>query len=275
VILAGATDLALTVTKALQDPKKIIWIGRIGELAMIDDGPRALRLGAGVKLADAAPSLAAISGDLGEVMRRFGSVQVRAAGTVGGSIANASPIGDLAPCLIALGASLELRRGDAVRRLPLEDFFLGYRRTDRRASEFVCAVEIPRPDSPAAFRAYKVSKRVDEDISAVLGAFWFRLDGRRIAEARIAYGGMAATPARARNAERAAIGIALDDQASWQPALAALAADFTPLSDMRASAGYRSLVARNLLLKALTEVRGAPHAQTRLHAGSEVHHVDA
>jgi xanthine dehydrogenase small subunit len=273
LILAGATDVGLWITKGLQDPRKIIWLGRVAGLDAIEDRGDVIRLGAGVTHAAAFASLNALSPDLGEIVRRFGSVQVRASGTVGGSIANGSPIGDLAPCLIALGATLELRRGDDVRRLPLEDFFLAYRKQDRLPSEFVSAIEIPRPKADHVFRAYKVTKRFDEDISAVLGAFSFRLENRRVSEARIAYGGMAGTPARARNAEGFAIGIRLDDESTWRGALQALALDYQPLSDMRASATYRSLVARNLLLKALMELRGAPVSETRLVAPREVSHA--
>jgi xanthine dehydrogenase small subunit len=263
-ILAGGTDVGLWITKGLQDLRKIIWLGRVAGLGEITESESALRLGAGVTLAEAMPHLHAIHPDLGEVMRRFGSVQIRASGTVGGSLANGSPIGDLAPCLIALGATLELRRGGETRQLPLEDFFLDYRKQDRRPGEFVSAVGIPKLGAGDEFRAFKVTKRIDEDISAVLAAFCFKVENRRIGTARIAYGGMAATPARARMAEGFAIGARLDDEKTWKGALTSLALDFTPLSDQRASAAYRALVARNLLLKALMEMRGMPLDETRI-----------
>ena len=217
------------------------------------------------------PHLASIHPDLGEIMRRFGSTQVRASGTVGGSIANGSPIGDLAPCLIALGATLDLQLGAKKRSLPLEDFFLAYRKQDRAPGELVTGVNVNLLDGTSAFRAYKVSKRFDEDISAVLGAFRFTLDGRRITAARIAYGGMAATPARARKTEAACAAIDLDTPATWTAALDAMAQDYAPLTDMRASSAYRSLVARNLLKKALLEVAGTSPIDTRVRPGGLVH----
>ena len=150
-------------------------------------------------------------------MRRFGSVQVRTSGTVGGNIANGSPIGDLAPALIALGGRVVLRKGEATRTLPLEDFFIAYGKQDRAPGEFVVAVEAPPLADGQHYRAFKISKRIDEDISAVMLGARIDLDGRRIAGARIAYGGMAATPKRAANSERALIGADLDGAGDLAP----------------------------------------------------------
>ena len=257
VLLGGATDVGLWVTKRFLRLAKIIWLGRIAGFDRIDMRDDGLSLGAGAKLADATPSLAALHPDLGLLMSRFGSEQVRASGTVGGNIANGSPIGDLAPALIALGAEVELRQGATSRTLPLEAFFLAYGKQDRRASEYVRALSVPRLKPHQAYRAYKVSKRFDEDISAVMAAFRFDLEGRRIALARVAYGGMAATPKRAAACEAALIGVDLDQPSTWDAAIAAIAADFQPLTDMRASAAYRSEVAANLVRRALMEVSGA------------------
>ena len=243
-LVAGCTDVGLRLTKDLARLDKTIWLGRVQGLDSIDEGPEALSLGATVSHLHARRALAALDPDLGELMRRFGGVQVRAAGTVGGNIANGSPIGDLAPALIALGATLELRKGERIRSLALEDFFLAYRKQDRAPGEFVRRVVVPKPIVGAAFRCFKVSKRLDEDISAVMGAFNVALEGRRIASARIAYGGMAGVPKRASAAEAAIAGASLDEPASWQAALEALSRDFTPLADQRASAAYRALVAR-------------------------------
>ncbi|MDB5510243.1 MAG: xdhA [Hyphomicrobiales bacterium] len=265
-LVSGATDVGLWITKGLQDIRKIVWLGRVAGLDAVSDEDGSLKLGAGVTLADALPLLREIHPDLGEVMRRFGSVQVRASGTVGGNLANGSPIGDLAPCLIALGATLELRHGGVTRTLPLEDFFVAYRKQDRRAGEFVTSVTIPKLAASDQFRAYKVTKRLDEDISAVLAAFRFEVVDGRIGRARIAYGGMAGIPARARSAEGFILGARLEDEKSWRGGLTALALDFTPLDDQRASAAYRSLVARNLLKKALMEMRGAPALDLRIAA---------
>ncbi|MGJ3264193.1 MAG: xanthine dehydrogenase small subunit [Salinarimonas sp.] len=256
-ILAGATDVGLWITKALMEIETIVWLGRVASLRETRATPETLTLGAMVSHADAHAALAAIDPDLGELMRRFGSVQVRASGTVGGNIANGSPIGDLPPALIALGATLHLAGADGARALPLEDYFLAYREQDRRPGEYVRAVEIEKLRRHDVFRCYKVTKRIDEDISAVMGAFRLRVEGRRVAAARIAFGGMAATPARAPQAEAALVGLDLDDELAWAPALDALARDYRPMSDHRASAEYRAVVARNLLFKALAEIAGA------------------
>ena len=225
-------------------------------------------MGAMLALEDAAPLLGAIHPDLREVLRRFGSKQVRASGTVGGNIANGSPIGDLAPALIALGGRVVLRKGAETRALPLEDFFIAYGKQDREPGEFVAAVEAPRLEAHQHYRAFKVSKRLDEDISAVMLAARVDIDGRRIVGARIACGGMAATPKRAASAERALVGVNLDERRSWHAACAALSQDFAPLTDQRASAAYRMTVAANLLEKALLEISGvsAPTRIGMLHA---------
>ncbi|GGK36810.1 xanthine dehydrogenase small subunit [Salinarimonas ramus] len=256
-ILAGATDVGLWITKALMEIEKIVWLGRIEALRETHATPETLTLGAMVSHAAAHEALAAIDPDLGELMRRFGSAQVRASGTVGGNIANGSPIGDLPPALIALGATLHLAGAKGTRTLPLEDFFIAYRRQDREPGEYVRAVDIDKLRKHDVFRCYKVTKRFDEDISAVMGAFRLRLDGRRIASARVAFGGMAATPKRAPLTEAALVGLDLDDELAWAPALDALARDYRPMSDHRASSEYRALVARNLLFKALAEIAGA------------------
>ena len=265
-LVGGATDVGLWVTKQLRDLARVIWLGRVAGFDRVreaSDG--ALSLGAGISLLDAAPHLAAIHADLGELMRRFGSVQVRVSGTVGGNIANGSPIGDLAPALIALGGRVVLRRGEAARSLPLEEFFIAYGRQARGPGEFVAAIEAPRLREGQHYRAFKVTKRFDEDISAVMLAARIDLDGRRIGDVRIACGGMAATPKRAANAERALLGASLDEPESWEPALAALAYDFTPLTDQRASAAYRMAAARGVLRKTLIEIGGAA-APTRVGA---------
>ena len=263
VLLGGATDVGLWVTKRLQRLPKIIWLGRIASFEKVGGDDDQLSLRAGVTLEDAGLFLPSIHPDLGLLMSRFGSAQVRASGTVGGNIANGSPIGDLAPALIALDGRVELRQGATLRELPLEAFFLGYGKQDRRPSEYVRALHVPRLQPHQQYRAYKVSKRFDEDISAVMGAFRFDLDGRRIAGARVAYGGMAATPKRASACEAALVGADLDDPASWAAAVAAIDKDFQPLTDMRATAAYRAEVAANLVKRALTEVAGLG-APTRL-----------
>ena len=273
-LVAGATDVALWVTKELRDIPKVIWLGRVRGLDEIDDRRDAISLGATVTQAQAMPYLAALDRDLGELLRRFAGNQIRTAATVGGNIANGSPIGDLPPALIALGATLGLQFGERTRTLPLENFFLDYGKQDRRPGEFVRVVRIPKFGADERFRCYKISKRFDSDISAVMGAFKLRLDGKRIAGARIAYGGMAAIPKRARAAEKALIEKHLDRPGEWNDALAALADDFQPIDDLRASAAYRLDAARALLRKALLEVGGAAHP-TRLVGMRETAHVGA
>jgi xanthine dehydrogenase small subunit len=194
-------------------------------------------------------------------------------GTVGGNIANGSPIGDLPPALIALGSTLVLQKGEHRRLLPLEDFFLAYGRQDREPGEFVYSVRVPRLRYGEHFRCYKVSKRIDQDISAVMGAFKIAVDGARIGAARVAFGGMAGIPQRAPATEAALVGARLDRPDTWHSALAALPGDFSPIDDHRASAQYRTDVARALLRRALAEMAGASTAETRVAGRREDAHV--
>jgi xanthine dehydrogenase small subunit len=251
-IVAGATDVGLWVTKQLRVLDPIVLISRVRELQQLVDTGGALEIGAGVTYADAKDALAALYPDMGELLRRLGGEQVRNAGTIGGNIANGSPIGDSPPAVIAMGARLVLRRGKEQRELPLENFFLDYGKQDRRPSEFVEKIIVPKPAPGLRFRAYKVSKRFDQDISSVLGAFALQLDGGKVASIRIAYGGMAATPKRACHAEAALEGKPWN-QASVNAAMTALDQDFAPLTDWRASAAYRSMAARNLLQRLFIE----------------------
>ncbi|MGQ7791568.1 xanthine dehydrogenase small subunit [Faunimonas sp. B44] len=261
MLVAGATDVGLWVTKQHRRLAKLIDAGRVPELRRMDETAGALRIGAGVTLRDAADALGRLHADLGELMRRFASVQIRNAGTVGGNIANGSPIGDLAPALIALGATLHLRRGDERRNLPLEDFFIAYGRQDRHPGEFIEAVTVPRPGSAARFACYKLSKRFDQDISAVMAAFLVELDDDTVTSARLAFGGMAATPKRAPATEAALIGQRLG---AAEGAADSLADDFAPITDMRASTGYRLKAARNLLRRFLIEAGSESPPLTRV-----------
>ena len=263
-LVAGATDVGLWVTKGFRDLPKVIHLSRVNGLNEIAETEDELVLGATATHTQALSHLTALDPDLGELWRRFGSVQIRAVGTIGGNIANGSPIGDAAPALIALGAAVELQKGEAVRNLPLEAFFLAYGKQDRRPGEFVRRLRIPKPRPDRVFRCFKVTKRFDEDISAVMGAFRLDIDGRQVRSARIAFGGMAATPKRAAETEGALSGAGLDAPAAWEAALTALGRDFTPISDQRAGAAYRMDVARALLRKALIEAGGRASADTRI-----------
>ena len=263
-LVAGATDVGLWITKQLRDLPRIVHTGRVASLHEVRERSDRVEIGAAATYAEAEPALRALDPDVGEMLRRLGSKQIRAAGTIGGNIANGSPIGDSPPVLIALGATIELRLGKARRTLPLEDFFIDYGRQDRNPGEVLTRIIVPRPGPAEHFRCYKISKRFDQDISALLGAFRLRVQEGRVVEAHIAYGGMAAIPMRARRAERAAAGLRLDEPAAWPTAAEALAEDFSPIDDHRASAAYRMRVARSLLVKALAEVAGHPSAETRV-----------
>ena len=263
-LVGGATDVGLWVTKQLRKLPKIIHTGRVKEMHAVSFTKDAISIGAAATYAEAEQALAAIDPDVGELLRRLGSKQVRASGTVGGNIANGSPIGDTPPALIALDATLYLRKGDKTRRLPLEDFFIDYGRQDRAAGEVVTSVTVPRLGESDIFRCYKISKRFDQDISALLGAFRFTIKAGKIQDARIAYGGMAATPKRAQTAESALQGIRPNDRKGWQKAIEALSDDFQPISDMRSSAEYRMQTAKALLQKALTEAAGKSSTASRV-----------
>jgi xanthine dehydrogenase small subunit len=267
-LLAGGTDVGLWVTKQHRVLDTLIYLGGVEGLDAVAITETHIEIGAAATYTDAEAALAAQYPDFGEVIRRLGSVQVRNAGTIGGNIANASPIGDTPPALIALGASLVLRRGGLRRELPLEEFFLDYRKTALRRGEFIERVRVPRAAPERRFRAYKISKRFDQDISAVCGAFSLVLEHGRVGDIRLCYGGMAATPKRARACEQALMGRPWTET-SVASVLPVLDGCFTPLSDMRASASYRRLVARNLLRKFQLETGGRPGA-TRLLAGERI-----
>ncbi|QPH52964.1 xanthine dehydrogenase small subunit [Pontivivens ytuae] len=243
-LVAGATDVGLWVTKQFRDVAPMVFLHRVTDLLRIERVEGGLRIGAGVTLSRLRGAMADRHPDFAELIRRYGSVQVRNAATIGGNIANGSPIGDGSPALIALGATLVLRHGEERREMPVEDFFLDYGKQDRARGEFVESIFVP--DQEDTLACYKLSKRFDQDISAVCGCFAVRMEGNVVAEARLAFGGMAGVPRRAAAAEAALVGRALD-AAAVADAQAALAEDFTPLTDMRASAAYRLRAAQNML----------------------------
>ncbi|MGL4235783.1 FAD binding domain-containing protein, partial [Tabrizicola sp.] len=255
VLIAGATDVGLWVTKSLRDLRPVAFLNGVRDLRGIEVQGGQLHVGAGVTIADLQEAVAERLPSFAELLRRYASVQIRNAATIGGNIANGSPIGDGPPALIALGATLHLRRGDEMRAMALEDFFLEYRKQDRRAGEFVAGVSFP--DQAPALRCYKISKRFDQDISAVCGCFNVTVEGGRVASARIAFGGMAGVPKRASLAEAALVSREWSE-ATVEAAAEAMAGDFTPLSDVRASAGYRMLVAQNLMRRYFHDLAGVP-----------------
>lgn len=262
-LIAGATDVGLWVTKQLRDLPKVAFLNRCADLRQIAVNNDTIHFGAAVTMTDVMAVLRNHHPSYAELVRRYGSEQVRNAATIGGNIANGSPIGDNPPALMALGATLHLRYGAQTRQIPLEDFYIAYGTQDRTAGELVTGVTIPKvaPD----LQCYKVSKRFDQDISAVCGCFNVTVTDGIVTAARIAFGGMAGTPHRAHAVEAALIG------QPWTKDVIAKAAiqfdqDYTPMSDMRASAAYRLEIARNLLHRYFATREG--HATSVLEVSS-------
>jgi xanthine dehydrogenase small subunit len=255
-LLAGSTDIGLWVNKQFKLPPALIYLGEVEELQRIEPQPDGgLSIGAGASLEQAWAALASRHAALHEVGLRFASPSVRKAGTMGGNVANGSPIGDSAPALLALDATLVLRQGTRTRRVPLDGFYLDYMRNQLEPGELLQAIELPPAPSGLALRSYKISKRFDCDISALCTGFALVLDGEgSVRHVRLAYGGMAATVRRARAAEAAIAGRPWSEP-TLRAAQAALASDFTPLSDMRASSTYRMTTAGNLLERFWLETR--------------------
>jgi xanthine dehydrogenase small subunit len=260
-LLAGATDIGLWTHKHFRDVGDLLYLGDVRELRAMEHDGTQLRIGSAVPLEDAWAALVLQWPELREMALRFAGPPVRHAGTLGGNVANGSPIGDSAPVLLALDATLLLQRGTTLRRLPLAAFYLDYMKNALQPGEFLRAIEVPLPaaDAPEAqalrLRAYKLSKRHDCDISAVSCGLALRLDEQgRVSHARLAFGGMAAVVKRAAQAEAALLGQPWNE-AAVRAAMQALDADFQPLTDLRASSAYRQRVARNLLWRFWLETR--------------------
>lgn len=252
-LVAGATDVGLWVTKQLRDLPKVAFLNRCKELRALRQTDESIHLGAAVTMTEVLAVMRETHPSYADMIRRYGSEQVRNAATIGGNIANGSPIGDNPPALIALGATLHLRHGSQIREMPIENFFVTYGKQDRAPGELVTGVTMPH--HAPALRCYKISKRFDQDISAVCGCFNITVTGGIVTEARIAFGGMAGTPHRATQVEAALVG------QPWTADTIARAAarfsdDYTPLSDMRASATYRLEVAQKLLHRYFAEMSG-------------------
>ncbi len=253
-ILAGCTDIGLWVNKQFRDLGDIISIGDVEELKEIREDGENIRVGAGASLTDAYGALVRHYPEVTEMWERFASVPIRNAGTLGGNVANGSPIGDSMPWLIAVGARVVLKSDAEARTLPLEDLYFDYMKKDMKADEIVEAIEVPLPLPDQTFRTYKLAKRFDSDISAVCAAFCVTLSDGEVTKAKVAFGGMAATPKRATCCEQAMVGRHWDEAAVLE-AKEALAQDYQPLSDMRASADNRLLTAQNLLHRFYLETR--------------------
>lgn len=252
VLLAGGTDVGLWVTKQHKSLENIILTTGVTELKAVVEHADVIEIGAAVSYTDLYETLGGLYPDFGELLRRLGSTPIRNSGTMGGNIANGSPIGDSMPALIAIGTDLVLRKGSETRSMPLESFFLAYQKQDRRPGEFVERFFVSKPKPTKVFKTHKISKRFDQDISAVLGAFNIDLQEGVVRDARICYGGMAAIPKRANACEGALIGKPWNRE-SVCAAMGAMDQDFAPIDDMRASADYRLSVAKNILFKAYLE----------------------
>jgi xanthine dehydrogenase small subunit len=262
-ILAGGTDVGLWVTKQHKELEVVIYTGRVSELKLQHVSDSHLEIGAAVSLTDAMQLIIEHFPTLEELFLRFASPPIRNAGTLGGNIANGSPIGDTMPALLVMNASLVLRKGDDRRTLPLNDFYIAYQETALQPGEFVEKILIPLPVDGAQVECYKVSKRFDQDISAVCGAYRLVLNGGKVADIKIAYGGMAAIPKRAEQCEKTLRGNTWSE-ALIDDAMNALDKDFTPLSDMRSTAAYRQRICRNLLQRFYLDTTGA--ADERLYS---------
>ena len=247
-ILAGGTDVGLWVTKQLRELSQVIYLGNVGELKNISETTSGIEIGAAVSLEDAFACLSKPYPELDEFFRRFASMPVRNAGTLVGNIANGSPIGDSMPALICIGARVRLRRGSQTREMDLQDLYIDYQKNAMQAGEFVESVFIPARDVELKLGSYKLSKRFDQDISAVCAAFAIKIDNGKVSELKIAFGGMAAIPKRAAQTETFLTGKNWDEK-NVQQGMELLKLDFQPMSDMRASAAYRSQVSANLLFR--------------------------
>lgn len=253
-LLAGGTDLCLEFTQFLRDAKVLIHTGRTVDMSNVTLTEKNLELGASVTYSQAADQLIALYPDLKELIERLGSLQVRNQATIAGNIGNASPIGDMPPVLIALGASLVLRKGESTRKVAVEDYFVKYKVTVLETSEFIEKIIIPRPDSDYQFKAYKISKRLEDDISATCGAFNIRVNDGFVTDIAIAFGGMAEIPKRASHCEQALLNQPWTEQ-TLERAMDEMTKDFTPISDFRASAEYRLSVSQNMLRRLFLETQ--------------------
>ena len=257
-IVAGCTDVGLWVTKQHKQYTQVIDVTRAAELRQVAQHADAIHIGAAVSLTDAFAALTAQWPQLHRFATRFAGLPVRNSGTLGGNVANGSPIGDSMPLLIALRAQVVLAsqaRGE--RQLPLEDLYTGYRQNVMAADELLVRIVVPRPAPQEQLRAYKISKRFDDDISAVCLVLNLDIADGTVQRASIGAGGVAATPARARQTEAALVGQPWTESTA-QRAAAVLQAEFSPISDMRASGAYRRQVLGSLLQRYWLESQGHP-----------------
>jgi len=254
-ILAGGTDVGLWVTKQHRELQELIYASNVQELQTVSVSDTHIEIGAAVSLTDAMQAIVLQYPALEELFLRFASPPIRNAATLGGNIANGSPIGDSMPVLLVLDASLLLRKGASVRPVPLRNFYIDYQHTALRPGEFIEQILLPLPVAGEQVASYKVSKRFDQDISTVCGAYRLIKNGDRVGDIKIAYGGMAAIPKRADNCEQALLGHDWSEPVITE-AITGLNSDFRPISDMRSSALYRQNVCGNLLKRFYLETAG-------------------
>ncbi len=251
-LLAGSTEIGLQVNKKFSRPEHIMYLGNVAELRQVTETAHAWRMGAAVSLTQVETLIGKAYPDFAEVLRRFGSPPIRSTATLAGNIANGSPIGDSMPCLMALGASLVLRRGDKTRKVMLENFYTGMKKNVLVAGEFIEVVELPKPVSGQVFRAHKVSKRFEQDISATCAAISYTLQGGKLSGVKLAYNGLAPSPCRAPKLEAVLEGKA-PSAVKAADLDAAITASFTARDGLRATWAYRALVARNLVIDFIEE----------------------
>jgi xanthine dehydrogenase small subunit len=262
LLLAGGTDIGLWSNKQLRELPELIWLGEVAELRAISRDASGITIGAAANLEDAYRAVVALWPSLAELALRFASPPVRHSGTFCGNIGNGSPIGDTMPWLLALDARLRLRQGQRVRELALTDFYLGYRRNALEPGEFIESVQIPAPQPGEQLACYKLSRRFEQDISAVCVAIALTVEAGLIRKARVGFGGMAATPSRAPRVEAALTGQPFS-RSTFEAAMAAVADDFDPISDLRASRDYRLRTAAHCLLRFWLE-HGEPGRPVRV-----------
>ena len=251
-ILSGGTDLSLEVTKFRKEIKTIISLNSIEKLNFIKKSKSSIEIGATTSLFDFQNFIKNYYVDFYDVLKRYGSLQIRHVGTIAGNIATASPIGDTLPLLLTLDAKVVVQGINQKKIFSINEFFISYRRTKLRKGEFIYSIKIPF-NKDNIFKAYKISKRFDDDISSVCGSFSFSIKKNKITKAVIAYGGMSEIPKRASAIEKKLINSDFSEN-TFNKALYLIDRDFSPIDDMRASRNYRLTVAKNLLLKAFHEI---------------------
>ncbi|PPR47453.1 MAG: 6-hydroxypseudooxynicotine dehydrogenase complex subunit beta [Alphaproteobacteria bacterium MarineAlpha5_Bin9] len=252
-LINGGTDLALTVTKSRKDLNSLIYLGNIKELNYIKENQNNIEIGSSTPLIEIEKFISKYYSDFSEILKRYGSYQIRNIATIGGNLGTASPIGDTLPILLSLNALIITQKNNISRKILIKDFFTGYRKTKLKKNEFIKAIIIPKNKS-YIFRAYKISKRYDDDISSVCMGINLNLERNIIRNIIIAYGGMSEKPKRATNCEKYLNNKNFDKETIIK-SQKELLKDFNPINDMRASSEYRKNIAKNLLLKFFFEIK--------------------